>query len=429
MARVVIIGAGLTGLSAAYHLEQQGMTDYQLLEKEAEVGGLCRSVRQNGFTFDYTGHLLHISDPYVKTLIDSLIGLSQFNYIKRESAIYSHGVYTRYPFQINLFGLPPAVIAECISGFVQRKKCVDPQTFHSWVLTHFGAGFAKNFFFPYQHKLFCTHPKKFTATWTGRFVPQTTLEDIVVGALTDRADAVGYNSYFYYPRCGGIDIIPNTFAQALHQPAQLKCEIVSIDLNRKIVTCANGAEYRFDRLITTMPLSELLAKIIDTSTTAFSGLQRHLIASSVLNFNVGVARNNFSDNHWMYFPERHYPFYRAGCAHLFGDAMAPQGHSLLYGECAYRGTFDNGVLEHAINKTCELFSLERDDITMTNILNIPCAYVVYTRWRDNNIEQLLARLRDLGIYSIGRYGSWKYASMQEAILDGRAIAQELVTTI
>lgn len=429
MARVVIIGAGLTGLSAAYHLEQQGVTDYRLLEKEAEVGGLCRSVRQDGFTFDYTGHLLHISDPYVKTLIDNLIGLSQFNYIKRESAIYSHGVFTRYPFQVNLYGLPSDVIAECIEGFVQRKKNSNPRTFYSWILAHFGAGFAKNFFFPYQHKLFCTHPKKFTASWTGRFVPQTTLEDIVAGSIKDRVDGIGYNSYFYYPKQGGIDIIPHTFAQALHQPAQLNCDITSIDLTHKIVTCANGTEYPFDRLITTMPLPDLLAKIVDTSATNFSGLSRYFRASSVFNFNIGINQKNISDKHWMYFPETTWPFYRMGCAHLFAASMAPHGCSSLYGECAYRGTFDQRVLEQALHKTCELFSLERDAIVTTNILTIPCAYVVYTRWRDTNIEQLLARLRDLGIYSVGRYGSWKYASMQEAILDGRAIAQELVTTI
>ncbi len=97
MTRVVIIGAGLTGLSTAYHLEQLGFFDYVIFEKEPEIGGLCRSVTNNGFTFDYTGHLLHINDPYVKILIEKLVGFHNFNYIPRESFIYSQNVFTKYP--------------------------------------------------------------------------------------------------------------------------------------------------------------------------------------------------------------------------------------------------------------------------------------------------------------------------------------------
>ena len=64
MAKIVIAGAGLTGLSTAYHLEKNKFDDFEIYEKENEVGGLCRSVKQDGFTFDYTGHLLHINDIY-----------------------------------------------------------------------------------------------------------------------------------------------------------------------------------------------------------------------------------------------------------------------------------------------------------------------------------------------------------------------------
>ena len=55
---VTIIGAGLTGLSSGFHLKQEGV-DYHIYEKDASIGGLCRSIREGGFTFDYTGHLLH----------------------------------------------------------------------------------------------------------------------------------------------------------------------------------------------------------------------------------------------------------------------------------------------------------------------------------------------------------------------------------
>jgi len=122
MAKIVIIGAGLTGLSAAYHLEKKGFYNYKIFEKELEIGGLCRSVNQDGFTFDFTGHLLHINDTYTNSLIKKLIGLENFNKLTRQSFIYSHEKHTPYPYQGNLFGLPTKVIIDCIEGFVLRKK-------------------------------------------------------------------------------------------------------------------------------------------------------------------------------------------------------------------------------------------------------------------------------------------------------------------
>jgi protoporphyrinogen oxidase len=186
-----------------------------VLEKEPEVGGLCRSITSNGFAYDYTGHLLHASDPYVSQLVDQLVGLSTFNYIPRSSFIYSHGVYTKYPFQVNLRGLPAAVIADCIDGFVKRKNIRDPKTFYSWVLKNFGVGFARHFFIPYQEKLFCCDAQKFSAQWTGRFVPQTSLQDIIAGALGVDESPVGYNAHFYYPKSGGIAVLPQGLARNL----------------------------------------------------------------------------------------------------------------------------------------------------------------------------------------------------------------------
>ncbi len=155
MAEIVIIGAGLTGLSTAYHLEKLGFTDYKLFEKEAEVGGLCRSVYQDGFTFDYTGHLLHINDNYFKEFITNIVGFEHFNTINRRSFIYSQDVYTHFPFQVNLYGLPPRTIAECIEGFIERpRKKSAPKDFKNWVLTNFGKGIAEHFFYPYQEKIF-----------------------------------------------------------------------------------------------------------------------------------------------------------------------------------------------------------------------------------------------------------------------------------
>lgn len=111
---IVIVGAGLAGLSTAYHLSD---LPYRLYEREQEVGGLCRSYCKDGFTFDYTGHLLHFRQAEIKALVEQLL-TGQLQRHARRSFIYSHQTYTEYPFQVNTYGPPPEVVRECLMGFI-----------------------------------------------------------------------------------------------------------------------------------------------------------------------------------------------------------------------------------------------------------------------------------------------------------------------
>ena len=105
---ILIVGAGLAGLSTAYHLRG---VPYKVLEREREVGGLCRSYAKDGFTFDYTGHLLHFRQTAIKALVESLLP-TQLQRHARKSYVFSHDTYTEYPFQVNTHGLPLEVVRE-----------------------------------------------------------------------------------------------------------------------------------------------------------------------------------------------------------------------------------------------------------------------------------------------------------------------------
>src|SRR5262249_28520535 len=104
------------GLSAAYHLGQDAL----LLEQNDTVGGWCRSIDVNGFTFDYAGHIMFSKDPYVHEMYKLLLG-DNVHWQDREGWDYSKNVYTRYPFQGALYGLPPHVIKECILGAIESR--------------------------------------------------------------------------------------------------------------------------------------------------------------------------------------------------------------------------------------------------------------------------------------------------------------------
>lgn len=431
MAEIVILGAGLTGLSAAYHLEKKGFFDYKIFEKEPHIGGLCRSVQQDGFTFDYTGHLLHVSDPYFKSFLANIVHFENLNTIARRSFIYSQECYTRYPYQVNLHGLPPTTIAACIEGFVNKPKSYkQPQSFYKWVLQNFGAGFAEYFFFPYQSKIFAYPVKKLSASWTGRFVPSTSLNEMLLGALRDNPhEEIGYNAQFFYPKTGGIFFWINKLYQQLKQPVFTQFCVSSIDSINKIIYFTNGSTEQYKQLITTIPLDQLLLLIQEPSSSNLAAQASRLLCNSVVNFNLGVNRPDLSNKHWIYYPEAQYPFYRIGFSHNFAQSMAPTGCSSLYGEFSYLHKKNNTsaqTLTEALAVTKKLFAIDNQEIITEKVMTINHAYVIYNSWRDKNLPTLLKQLEQWGIYSVGRYGAWKYSSMQEGLLDGKKVADMLV---
>lgn len=425
MPKVVIIGAGLTGLSLAYHLEKQNFFDYQIFEKDARPGGLLKSVTSNGFTFDQTGHFLHVSNKDFEHFLQEVLGFENMNMLNRQSFIYSNNVYTAYPFQKNLFGLPEKTIIECIEGFVNRAQNIDqPQNFYEWVAKHFGLGLGKHFFFPYNQKLLNLSAKKLMPSWTGRFVPSTSLKELLEGALTRKDYCLdGYNGSFFYPKTGGIETLVQSIVQKLQTKILTDFTATKIDTQTKTVHFANGQSTKFDLLFSTAPLPEILNSLTNNSGSNLSLAASKLRCNQVINFNLGLNVPKISKKHWIYFPEKKMPLYRLGFWHNFTESMAPKEHSSCYGEVSVvtgkKTTTQITALENdAIKKTLNFLKIKASNVIEQKTLHLNYAYVTYDAWREKNLSKLHSQLQSMSIYSIGRFGEWKYSSMQEAVLDG-----------
>ena len=436
MARILIIGAGLTGLSTAYHLEQQNFFDFKVFEKEATCGGLARSVTQDGFTFDFTGHLLHCNDSYFQSFLDQILPQNSLDKIRRNSCVYLNRKLSPYPFQMNLGSLEPQDITQCLVGFAKRKHQIqNPQNFHDWVLKYFGTGIGKHFFFPYNSKLLAYDLKKVTPCWAGRFVPETSMKDLLEG-LQKQGDRknVGYNHHFFYPKSGGIQSFVDSLRKQVKSTIQTNHEIESINLKKKTITCTNGKTEPFETLVTTMPLDHLLNSLEQPSHVSLQDLSKKLLCNSVLNFNIGSQLLNKIDKQWIYIPEKKYPFYRVGFWHNISPSMAPKGQGSLYGEVSYLPHKTNKqeqekILEKSIKQTLAMFDLSHNDLTTEKNLHLKHAYVIYNHWRANYLQKIHNALNKYSIYSVGRYGEWKYSSMQDAILDGKQVATNILARL
>jgi protoporphyrinogen oxidase len=430
MPELLIVGAGLAGLSAGYHAQLKGL-DYGLYEAGARPGGCCRTRERDGFHFDYSGHLLHLKDPYFQGLVRELLA-GNLSVIPRNAVIYSHEVFSRYPFQANLFGLPAPVVKECLLEFVKAYHGNEDlpstayRTFHDWIVAKLGEGIGRHFMFPYNEKLWTVPTGEMTCDWQSEYVPKPDLEDVFNGAFEDQSKGFGYNASFWYPERGGIQALSDALAARVSR-LHLNQSVTSIDPVAKCVRFASGSSASFGRLVSTMPLNKLVQKMEGTLPEPVQSALQRLRHNSILIVNLGVKGAHLTDKHWIYLPEKKYTAYRVGVYSNFSAALAPAGTSSFYIEIAYQQDWhvDKDML--VANSIADMVELgligSLDDILVKDVLDLECAYVIYDQQHAESRKVIRDFLRLHDIESIGRYGNWEYSGMEEALSQGRNVIE------
>jgi protoporphyrinogen oxidase/glycosyltransferase involved in cell wall biosynthesis len=455
-----IIGAGPTGLSAAYHLGH----DAVLLERNSMVGGWCRSIKDNGFTFDHAGHIMFSGDPYVLELYELLLG-SNLHWQNREAWVYSKNVYTRYPFQGALHGLPPDVIKECILGAIEARYgsaacggktapaatragdcCADgavlpgtnvaalekrgPANFEEFIHQAWGAGIAKHFAIPYNRKLWAVPLAEMETSWLDGRVPLPDLEEIIDGALKPSASPMGPNARFGYPLRGGFQALVSAFVPHIKGTIELNADVAQLSPRQRIITLRDGRRYQYDTLISTMPLPELVKSIGDEAPEEVRQAANGLKHISVRCVNLGVAREHITDKHWIYYPEDSVIFHRIFAQGNASPDCNPPGGFGITCEISYSPAWKplpasgQALIERCIRDCIKVGILREDDrIIAANEIDMPYAYVVYDHARARNVEAIKSWLAMHGVILAGRYGEWEYYNSDHAFIAGKKAAE------
>lgn len=419
--KVVILGGGLTGISAALHLRQPWM----LFERERTLGGLAITREREGYRFDRTGHWLHLRDAAMKTLVAETLP-DQMVQVERKARIFSHGATTLYPFQANLFGLPPDVVKECLLGVIEAKLhpagSAEPNNFEEYCLRHFGAGISKHFMIPYNERLWGVSPREITAAWCSRFVPLPNLEQVVAGAVGANAGALGYNASFMYPKQGGIQ----TFAAALAgrlDPTRVhtSSSLDELDYQRREAVFG-GERVPYSAVVATLPLPELLRRMpgLPKDIEQYAGRLR---CTTLRYLDLATRSKPPADWHWVYVPEKRYPFYRVGIFSNAVPTMAPPGGGSFYVELADRGTVSEAVVRESALGLAEMGAITSPaDVLFADAREIDYAYVVFDDHYYAATSAIFAFLESHAIYPRGRYGSWTYNAMEDCLIAGREVA-------
>jgi protoporphyrinogen oxidase len=420
--KIVIVGAGPTGLGAAWRLHERGYENWLLVEQAPYAGGLAASiVDEKGFTWDLGGHVQFSHYEYFDNLMDTLLGPDGWLYHERESWVWVRGRFVPYPFQLNIRRLPRPELKECLLGLVRLYRNGNsrkPANFAEWIDATFGEGIAKVFMRPYNFKVWAYPLEELGTSWVGERVAVVDLERVLSNVLDDRDDVSwGPNNTFRFPKFGGTGAVWRACAERL--PREKQCygtRLVAVDPQRRILTLADGRQLSYDLLLSTIPITEL---------TRIAGLDalheraKRLRYSSTHVFGIGLQGSppdHLQKKCWMYFPEDDNPFYRVTVFSNYSPNNVPDINHYwsLMAEVSESPmkpvppTEEERIEEVIQGMLATRLIASRDQIVDIWYRRLEHGYPTPTTERDAVIYDVIPALEKYGIYSRGRFGAWRY---------------------
>ncbi len=409
--KFLLVGGGITNLAFAAALDTD---DVVLCEAEQELGGYCRTVKQDGFVWDYSGHFFHFRHPDIEQLLVSRIGPSRVRKIEKDSRIHWQDRFIDFPFQKNIHQLPHHDFIDCLVGLFERPEG-EPASFQDMLYSKFGKGISERFLVPYNEKLYATDLSGLDVDAMGRFFPYADVAEIVRGFRA--TDNKSYNSTFTYPEGGAIEYVNAIAQDVAGDSIRLGTRVQRIDLRSKVAE-TSGGPIAFDTLVSAAPFPRLMSMCgLDYEREVYSW-------NKVLVFNLGFDKKGPPGVHWIYYPQRDLVFYRLG----FYDNIFDTPRMSMYVEIGFPGDAELDEAALAAHRERVLDDLRRVGIVRDHELVaehhvvLDPAYVHITRASIADVATKKSVLETRGVHSIGRYGSWTYCSIEDNILEARALA-------
>jgi protoporphyrinogen oxidase len=415
--RYLIVGAGVSGLAFADWLRDD---DYLIVEAEDEIGGYCRTIKRDGFVWDYSGHFFHFRHPEIERDLVERMGDRRVLRVERDSRIWYADRLIDFPFQKNIHQLPEDEYEQCVRDLKDRPEDKGGN-FKEMLYARYGRGIAEKFLIPYNEKLYALNLTALDADAMGRFFPHASVEEILGNADTPAND--GYNATFTYPEGGAIQYVEALARGVRGDRIALGERVLAIDRKAKVATTSRR-QIGYDRLISSAPLVALLDMCgVDYD----SGVLSH---NKVQVFNLGFDTKGPTDVHWIYYPQRDLSFYRVG----FYDNIFGSDRMSLYVEVGLpwdaelsddeRGALKARVLSDL--QTCGV--LTNQTLLASHDVLLDPAYVHITTQSNSESAARRELLAAEDVHSIGRYGAWTYCSIEDNIVEARQLADQLATT-
>jgi len=428
---VGILGGGLTGLVLASRLP-----DAEVLEKADHLGGLCTSLKAEGFTFDQHGsHILFSRQEKAMEFYRGLLGDNLVTR-RRNTKVFYKGRFVKYPFENGLSDLPVEENYECLVTFLEAHfarlagKTPKPANFRDWMYAKFGKGITEKYLLPYNEKIWKTPSEQMGMDWVEGRVPDPPLEDVIKASLGISTEGYTHQLNFLYPRAGGVQALTDALIpQVRHSTTHFAVGSVRAHGGKWVVS--DGREERpYDRIVSTIPIPDLI-RCLEGVPTEVRAAADALVHRSLYTVMLGIDREGLNDLHWLYFPRPEEGlFNRASFPANYSDQVCPPGTSSVLVEttCTYGDEVWNmpseAMVEHVTAKLHAAGLIDRHEVILSRTCRTRHAYVVFDLHHRRNLDLVNAYTAKLGIESVGRFGQFDYINTDQCILRALSLAEK-----
>lgn len=453
--KVVIIGAGPAGLTAAYELAKQG-APVVVLENDPEyVGGLARTFRYHGYRFDIGGHRFFSKSREVEDLWTEILGANMLQR-PRSSRIYYRGQFYSYPLKpfeaLSKIGLLES--SRCVLSFLGARlhPTRHPKTFEEWVVNQFGRRLFNVFFKTYTEKVWGMSCREISADWASQRIKGLSLGGAIKSALRANPNSQDHSQVvrtlidtFRYPRLGP-GMMWETCAEKVRE---MGGEIL---LGRRVVgsgfdaatstwtvtaRTADGEleEYCGEHLVSSMPMQQLVAQITPRVPEVVIRSGQSLRYRDFLTVGLIVReRNRFNDN-WIYIHDPDVKVGRVQNYKSWSPEMVPDANYCCYGleYFCFEGDglwamADADLLALAKRELEQVGLAATEDVVNGCVMRQAKAYPVYNDDYKRHVElirqALDAHCRNLHL--VGRNGMHKYNNQDHAMMTGMLAARNIL---
>jgi len=411
--KYLIVGGGVTGLAFANFIKNE---DWLIAESAHEVGGYCRSIHQDGFVWDYSGHFFHFNRDWVRNLFLDKMKDVEICTIRKKSSIFYNDRRIDFPFQKNIHQLSKEEFIECLYDLYMRETEDNSLNFLEMLYSKFGNAITEKFLRPYNEKLYACDLNTLDKDCMGRFFPYADIKEIVSNFKDNNSES--YNDTFIYPKNGTYEFIKSLLCDLDEDKILIKHRVIEIDYINKIAHFNNGTQIKYQSLISSIPFPTLL-KIckIDHDSKIYT-------SNKVVVFNLGFDSPTSIEDHWVYFPDPDTIFYRVG----FYNNIIKSDRMSLYVEVGLETDCEINI-EIILKKVLtdlkkHVIIKEQNLISHISLIMNP-AYVHVKKESIEDFNSKIKHLNSHGVYSIGRYGGWKYCSIEDNVIEAQELYQRL----
>ncbi|MCS6772441.1 MAG: FAD-dependent oxidoreductase [Kiritimatiellae bacterium] len=421
------MGAGLTALGVARHL-----SDAVIFEASDHVGGHAYSHEQHGVFFDEGAHICHAKDEAWLKLLYAQAGAVR-RIEQSRVGCWWHGHWLTYPVQNHLRDLPADLRIRALDDLVKAQVAHQGKTaanYEEWCRFQYGDYLTDQFYREYTDKYWRVPMAEMGTDWlAGRLLPSQ-LSRIIHGAIAPLDEKQAVFSLFHYPERGGFF----AFFKGLYEGLDIRLNrrAVCLDCKTRTIGFADGSETRYESLVSTIPLKELVAITVDAPPEvreAAVGLR----CTQLLCVNLVIEKSDLTPYDWFYIYDADIDVARVKVTSNVAPNSVPTGTTVLQTEQFVRDDESFDIPARVAKTVRDLARVLKFDpermVRAAAHVHVRHAYPIPMQDREERARRIIQWYESRGVYPAGLFGRWKYLWSDQAYSSGRELAASLSASV